>query len=135
MPSSWPLEALKAQAVAARGYAVRAAHTSWYDIYDDTRDQVYGGLDYGSGEDPGSTAAVKATAGEVLKSGGEVISAYFSSSNGGRTAASADTLGRFALVPHLEDRIPSTGTGRTRTATGPWCSRRVALQNRLGASS
>ena len=103
MPSSWPLEALKAQAVAARGYAVRAAHTSWYDIYDDTRDQVYGGLDYGSGEDPGSTAAVKATAGEVLKSGGEVISAYFSSSNGGRTAASADTWGGSRSVPHLEE--------------------------------
>ena len=91
MPSSWPLEALKAQAVAARGYAVRAARASWYDIYDDTKDQVYGGLDYGSGEDPGSTAAVKATAGEVLKYGGDVISAYFSSSNGGRTAASVDT--------------------------------------------
>ena len=70
MPSSWPLEALKAQAVAARGYAVRAARASWYDIYDDTRDQVYGGLNYSSGEDPGSTAAVKATNGEVLKYGG-----------------------------------------------------------------
>ena len=53
MPSSWPLEALKSQAVAARGYAVRAARASWYDIYDNTDDQVYGGLDYASGEDPG----------------------------------------------------------------------------------
>ena len=102
MPSSWPLEALKAQAVAARGYAVRAARASWYDIYDDTNDQVYGGLDYGSGEDPGSTAAVKATAGEVLKYGGDVISAYFSSSNGGRTAASGDTWFDSRAVPHLE---------------------------------
>ncbi len=94
MPSSWPSEALKAQAVAARGYAVRANRPDpRYDIYDDTRDQVYGGLDYGSGEDPGSTSAVKATVGEVLKYSGSVISAYFSSSNGGRTAASADTWG------------------------------------------
>jgi SpoIID/LytB domain protein len=93
MPSDWPLEALKAQAVAARSYAVRAARETWYDIHDDTRDQVYGGLDYGSGEDPGSTAAVQATAGEVVKENGAVVSTYFSSSNGGRTAASVDTWG------------------------------------------
>jgi stage II sporulation protein D len=93
MPSAWPLEALKTQAVAARSYAVRAARDTWYDIHDDTRDQVYGGLDYSSGEDPGSTDAVKATPGEVVKENGSVVSTYFSSSNGGRTAASADTWG------------------------------------------
>ena len=133
MPSSWPLEALKAQAVAARGYAVRAAHTSWYDIYDDTRDQVYGGLDYGSGEDPGSTAAVKATAGEVLKSGGEVISAYFSSSNGGRTAASADTWGgsRSYLISR-KDPFDRNGSNPNRNWTVVLTPR--ALQNRLGAA-
>jgi stage II sporulation protein D len=133
MPSSWPLEALKAQAVAARGYAVRAARTSWYDIYDDTRDQVYGGLDYGSGEDPGSTAAVKATAGEVLKSGGEVISAYFSSSNGGRTAASADTWGgsRSYLISR-QDPFDLNGSNPNRKWTVVLTPR--ALQNRLGAA-
>jgi SpoIID/LytB domain protein len=93
MPSSWPLEALKAQAVAARSYAVRADRPGPADIYDDTRDQVYGGLDYGDGEDAQSTAAVKTTAREVVKEDGGVVSTYFSSSNGGRTAASVDTWG------------------------------------------
>jgi stage II sporulation protein D len=133
MPSSWPLEALKAQAVAARGYAVRAARADWYDIYDDTRDQVYGGLDYGSGEDPGSTAAVQGTAGEVLKSGGNVISAYFSSSNGGRTAASADTWG--GTLPYLVSKADSydlNASNPNRNWTAVVSPR--SLQNRLGAA-
>jgi SpoIID/LytB domain protein len=134
MPSSWPLEALKSQAVAARGYAVVANRPdSRYDIYDDTRDQVYGGLDYGSGEDPGSTAAVKATAAEVLKYGGDVISAYFSSSNGGRTAASVDTWGgpRDYLISK-SDPFDLNGSNPNRNWTVVLSPR--ALQNRLGAA-
>jgi stage II sporulation protein D len=133
MPSSWPLEALKAQAVAARGYAVRAARASWYDIYDNTDDQVYVGLDYSSGEDPGSTAAVQATAGEVLKYGGSVISAYFSSSNGGRTAASVDTWG--GPLPYLaskQDPFDLNASNPNRKWTVVLSPR--ALQNRLGAA-
>ena len=133
MPSSWPPEALRAQAVAARGYAVRADRPDpRYDIYDDTRDQVYGGLDFGSGEDPGSTAAVKATAGEVLKFGGSVISAYFSSSNGGRTAASVDTWG--GDLPYLaskHDGFDLNAGNPNRSWTVVLSPR--ALQNRLGA--
>ena len=132
MPSSWLPEALKAQAVAARGYAVRAARASWYDVYDDTRDQVYGGLDYSSGEDPGSTAAVKATAGELLKYGGDAISAYFSSSNGGRTAASVDTWG--GSLPYLvsrRDPFDLNASNPNRSWTVVLSPR--ALQNRLGA--
>ena len=133
MPSSWPLEALKAQAVAARGYAVNANRPDTrYDIYDDTRDQVYGGLNYGSGEDPGSTAAVKATAGEVLKSGADVISAFFSSSNGGRTAASVDTWG--GDLPYLVSKAD-----RFDAKFNPYRNWTVvfspgALQTRFGAA-
>ena len=133
MPSSWPLEALKSQAVAARGYAVRAARASWYDIYDNTDDQVYGGLDYASGEDPGSTAAVKATAGEVVKYSGSVISAYFSSSNGGRTAASVDTWG--GPLPYLiskHDSFDLNGSNPNRHWTVVLSPH--ALRNRLGAA-
>ena len=133
MPSSWPLEALKAQAVAARGYAVRATRAGWYDLYDDTRDQVYGGLDYGSGEDPGSTDAVQATAGEVLKYSGSIISAYFSSSNGGRTAASADTWGgQLDYLVSKQDSFDLNGLNSNRSWTVVLSPR--ALQNRLGAS-
>jgi stage II sporulation protein D len=133
MPSSWPLEALEAQAVAARSYAVRASRGgNKYDIYDDTRDQVYGGLDYGSGEDPGSTDAVKATAGEVVKDSGSVASTYFSSSNGGRTAASVDTWG--GSLPYLVSKadpfdLNASNPNRTwRVVLSP-----RGLQNRLGA--
>src|SRR3954452_17637419 len=133
MPSSWLLEALKAQGVAARGYGVRAARATWFDIYDDTRDQVYGGLDYSTGEDPGSTAAVKATAREVVKHGGEVISAYFSSSNGGRTAASVDTWG--GSLPYLvskRDPFDLNASNPNRNWTVVLSPH--ALQNQLGAA-
>ena len=62
-PKTWPAEALKAQAVAARSYALAQRKTSGpFDVYPDTRSQVYGGV---SAEAPTTTAAVDATAGEV----------------------------------------------------------------------
>lgn len=91
MPSWFQLEALKAQAVAARSYAVRAHRASWFDLYADTRDQVYGG--YESGEPTPAVAAVQATKGKVMLYGGNVARTYFSSSNGGVEAASVDTWG------------------------------------------
>ena len=45
MPSSWPLAALEAQAVAARSYALATSGGGAFDVYDDTRSQVYGGKD------------------------------------------------------------------------------------------
>jgi len=135
MPHSWPLEALKAQAVAARGYAVRAARADWFDIYDNTDDQVYYGLDRPDdtpAEYDESTAAVKATAGEVLKYNGDVISAFFSSSNGGRTAASGDTwVTQFDyLISKQDDFDAKFNPYRNWTVV---LSPR-ALQSRLGAA-
>src|SRR4051812_24237456 len=45
MPASWPLAALETQAVAARSYALATAAGGAFDVYDDTRSQVYGGKD------------------------------------------------------------------------------------------
>ncbi len=88
MPSSWHAEALKAQSVAARSYALAAGgHCSWFStsvMCRDTRDQVYGGQ---SGEAASSNAAVDATSGKVLASGGAVATTFFFSTSGGRTAA------------------------------------------------
>ena len=71
MPSSWNAEALKAQAVAARSTALAAGgHCSWFGtsvMCRDTRDQVYGGQ---GGEAASTNAAIDATAGKVLASGG-----------------------------------------------------------------
>jgi stage II sporulation protein D len=86
MPASWGDDApaaLVAQAVAARTYALATmSPTATYDVFDDTRSQVYGGR---SGEDRRASAAVDATRGTVLTYDGEVITAFFFSTSGGRT--------------------------------------------------
>jgi stage II sporulation protein D len=98
MPTSWSMEALKTQAVAARSYAVATRKTGGiFDLYSDTRSQVYGGV---SAEDVRATDAVEATGRQVLKYDGEVAVAYFSSTSGGRTAAIQDVWGSDP-VPYL----------------------------------
>jgi stage II sporulation protein D len=97
MPSAWPDEALKAQAIAARSYALshRLSGKS-FDLYADVRSQVYGGI---PGESPRTTAAVQATKGEVLLWEGKPIDALFHSTSGGRTIAAAEAFGK--PVPYL----------------------------------
>jgi stage II sporulation protein D len=83
MPSSWAPEALKAQSVAARSYALATIKPgSAFDLYPDTRSQVYGGV---GAERPSTNAAVRSTAGEVVTSGGKVAITYYFSSSGGET--------------------------------------------------
>lgn len=96
MPASWPTEALKTQAVAARSYAARyqvTPATSSYDICDTSACQVYHGLAIRStsgkrtlSEHATSNAAIAATADEVLTYNGKVALTMFSSSNGGWAA-------------------------------------------------
>lgn len=98
MPHTWLPEALKAQAVAARSYALAVRRTgSWFDLYSDTRSQVYLGIAH---EKASTTAAVQATAGEVVLYEGRVATTYFYSSSGGRTAA-ADEVWKGPPVPYL----------------------------------
>jgi stage II sporulation protein D len=77
MPSTWPLEALKVQAVAARTYALATRKTDGdFDQYPDTRSQVYRGV---TGESVRSDAAVSDTAGQIVTYGGEpAVTYYFS---------------------------------------------------------
>jgi stage II sporulation protein D len=83
MPSSWPLEALKVQAVAARTYAIATRRTTGlYDQYPDTRSQVYRGV---TGESVRSDAAVRATAGRIVTYGGVPAVTYYFSTSGGQT--------------------------------------------------
>jgi stage II sporulation protein D len=81
--ASWPAEALKAQACAARAYAVCSLNpsASW-DVFTDARDQVYMGA---GGEDSRTNAAVTATSGVVPRYNGKVITAYYFSCSGGHT--------------------------------------------------
>jgi stage II sporulation protein D len=96
MPYSWHPEALKAQAVVARSYALAVRKTGAFDLYPDTRSQVYLGIDH---ERPSTNAAVDATAGKVVLYDGQVAKTYFYSTSGGRTASSQDVWG--AAVPYL----------------------------------
>jgi stage II sporulation protein D len=96
MPFSWAPEALKAQAVVARSYALAAKRSGAFDLYPDTRSQMYLGYDH---ERPSSTAAVDATAGKVLLYDGQVAKTYFFSTSGGRTASAADAWG--TPIPYL----------------------------------
>jgi stage II sporulation protein D len=97
MPSAWPDEALKAQAVAARSYALshRLSGKS-FDLYADVRSQVYGGI---PGEHPRATAAIEATKGQVLLWEGKPIDGLFHSTSGGATADAAEVFGK--AVPYL----------------------------------
>jgi stage II sporulation protein D len=82
---TWPLEALKAQAVAARSYALYKRSISGntvFDLGDTTTWQVYKGVE---SEALPTHQAVDATAGQVMIYGGQVILAVFHSSSGGHT--------------------------------------------------
>ena len=109
-PRAFPaIEALKAQAVAARTYAV--AHlgeyeASGYDICDSQLCQVYGGVDL---EHPLTDQAVRETAGEVAVYGGEPIDAMYHSTCGGRTEDAADVLPERA-APYLRG-VPCASDG------------------------
>jgi len=83
MPRRWPAEALAAQAIVARTYALAHLHGGDFDLYSDTRSQVYGGI---AAEAPSTDQAVSDTAGQVVLYDDQIADTFFSSSSGGRTA-------------------------------------------------
>ena len=100
MPFGWPAEALEAQAVAARSYALaNLLKGKPYDLYADARSQVYLGV---SGEKASTTQAVTATAGQVVTYAGRVATTYYFSTSGGKTASAEDVFG--FSVPYLVSR-------------------------------
>ena len=99
MPASWPAEALKTQAVAARTYALKhRAAGQPFDVFADTRSQVYGGI---KTEAPQSTSAVQATKKLVVQFNGQLADTLFFSSSGGRTAAAEEVFQSSQPVPYL----------------------------------
>jgi stage II sporulation protein D len=83
MPAEWPAAALQAQAVAVRTYALTAhAGGSRFDVYSDTRSQVYRGP---SAETASTNAAALATARQIVTYGGQPAITYFFASSGGHT--------------------------------------------------
>ncbi|MBR6186854.1 MAG: SpoIID/LytB domain-containing protein [Clostridia bacterium] len=93
MGDSSGLEALKAQAVAARTYTMRAMAnhlSSLYDVVDTTADQVYSGTPQGNAN---CVAAVNATKGIVAQNGPTFTGTYYTASNGGQTESIENAWG------------------------------------------
>jgi len=90
MPSNWPLAALEAQAIASRSYALTShAGGSRFDVYSDTRSQMYVGV---AAETAGTNAAVAATAGQIVLYNGQPAATYFFASSGGMTENIEDSF-------------------------------------------
>ena len=128
VPHTWPEEALKAQAVAARSYALATlVKGKPFDLYADVRSQVYLGV---AGEKPRTTQAVRATAGQVVLHGGRVATTYYFSTSGGRTASAVDVFG-FA-VPYLVSRPDPWDAASPHHSWGPILLGARALRDKLG---
>ncbi|WP_440329933.1 SpoIID/LytB domain-containing protein [Mitsuokella multacida] len=127
MPVDWPAEAIKAQSVAARSFALasRGRHAGEsYDLCTTTHCQLYTGT---AAEKSASNAAIKATRGEVLTYGGKPIEALFHTDSGGMTENSEDVWG--SHVPYLR------AAKDTPTKTMPWTKTisRADLERKLAA--
>ncbi len=109
MPSGWESEALKAQAIAARSYALAnlGKHAKYgYDLVDTTADQVYGGA---SVETVKTNGIVDDTKGLVLIYNLKIIPAFYYSSAGGQTSDS--DLPYISSVPSFDDDVKKNGHG------------------------
>lgn len=113
VPSSWPQESLKAQAVAARSYALFHAEGNKFKVaglVDTTLSQVYNGVEK---EVDSIVQAVDSTAGEVIKSNGRIVEAIFSSNSGGMTADSSEVWNNpnstFSSMISEGDKAAQTG--------------------------
>ena len=130
MPPSWAIEALKAQAVAARSYAVVSRRTGGtFDVFADTRSQVYGGV---ASEEPRTNAAIDATSGQVLLHGDRVAWTFFHSTSGGRTAAIHDVWNA-SPVPYLVSVPDPYDSLSPYHVWGPYRFTASDMKSRLGS--
>ena len=130
MPSTWPTEALKAQAIAARSYAARRLRpgVSYYDVTDDSRSQVYRGT---LGEKATTNLIITSTAGVVLKSGSSIANTLFHSTGGGATEHNENVFvsstGAKVSTPvsYLRGSVDRATDGSTFDAAAPYATWRT----------
>ena len=115
MPSGWNIEAHKAQAIAARSYALAnlgKRAKNGYDLKDTPEDQAYGGA---TAETQQTNEAVQDTTGIVLIHDGKIIPAYYSASAGGHTVNASQVwnkdLAFIKAVPSFDEGIKKNGHG------------------------
>jgi stage II sporulation protein D len=125
MPSTWPTQALRAQAIAARSYAAyHLKPTHAWDVYDDTRSQVYRGI---AGEAASTNAVIAADPGKVLRSGTTLVNAVFHSTGGGATENSeyvfvSSTGAPGTKVTYLRGILDEPATGAPYDHASPYFS-------------
>ena len=105
MPASWPAEALKAQAIAARSYAISNLgqySDKGFDLFGNTRSQAYRGV---GAEHKNTTAAVNATRGMILVGGKQPLKAYYSANHGGYSEDTLTMWGYEAYMQAVPDRL------------------------------
>lgn len=115
MVPSWPMEALKAQAVAARTIAVfqyNKFETRGYNVVDTVSSQVYKGV---TGEHPRTSQAVDETLGEVITYNDNIIESVYFSTSGGYTENAEDVWG--SVYPYLK-AVPDIY--ETKPEMAPW---------------
>jgi len=121
MPAYWGVEALKAQAIAGRTYAIAHLGGQDFDLRASESDQAYSGL---TDQRPDSNQAVDATRGQVLTYNGNLITAFYMASDGGHTELSEyrfvtwnhgaqlrSHLGYLSSISDPYDRAPSWQVG------------------------
>ena len=133
MPKDWPVEALKAQAVAARTYALaNLVEDRSFDLYSDARSQLYYGAD---SEAPGPTRAVTETRGQVLSFGGAPAQTFYFSSSGGKTLSALDAFGQdlpyLVSVDDHWDEVSPNHRWQTQVLGGRQLARRLGLRGAL----
>jgi stage II sporulation protein D len=127
MPSSWPVAARTAQTIAARSYASYHLRpgTGTFDVYPDTRSQVYLGVRVETGA---ASQVIAATSGQVLRSGGAIANALFHSTGGGATEhnenafVSATGAKIAGPVPYLRGSSDRDAKGASYDAGSPYAT-------------
>jgi stage II sporulation protein D len=130
-PPIWPFDALAAQAVAARSYALTTnVSGKGFEQYPDTRSQVYRGF---NAETASTDNAVAATRGQVLTYNGRVIVAYFFSTSGGYTENVENVFSGSGPKPWLQGVPDPYDNASPYHRWGPYTFSSRTLRARLGS--
>jgi stage II sporulation protein D len=133
MPDDWHREALRAQSVVARSYALATLKPgTLFDLYADTRSQVYGGI---SAEAASTNRAIGSTAGRVLYWDRRIATTFYHSTSGGRTVSNEEAWPGANPVPYLVS-VPDPYDGLSKLHRwGPfrWTPADVGRKLGLGA--
>jgi len=133
MPDDWHPEALRAQAVVARSYALATLKQgTLFDLYADTRSQVYGGI---RAEAASTNRAIGSTAGKVLLWKGRVATTFYHSTSGGQTVSIEEAWPRATPVPYLVSVADPHDTLSKHHRWGPFRLTPAEVGQKLGVKA